>query len=88
MTRPDRLLKANQLAVRLQMSVRTLANWRVIGKGPPYRKIEGGLIRYSETEVDAWELSQRCNNTSEYHVQKKPLVSPSSRNAPPTLSAT
>lgn len=33
------LLTPSELAVMLGMSVRTLANWRSTGKGPPYLKI-------------------------------------------------
>ncbi len=33
------LLTPGELAVMLGMSVRTLANWRSTGKGPPYLKI-------------------------------------------------
>lgn len=33
------LLTPNELAAMLGMSVRTLANWRSTGKGPPYLKI-------------------------------------------------
>ncbi len=35
----DDLLTPSELAVMLGMSVRTLANWRSTGKGPPYVKI-------------------------------------------------
>lgn len=35
----DDLLTPGELAVMLGMSVRTLANWRSTGKGPPYLKI-------------------------------------------------
>ncbi|MBI3439222.1 MAG: helix-turn-helix domain-containing protein [Proteobacteria bacterium] len=66
MTNADRLLTPNQVATRLHVKTRTLANWRVSGKGPPYRKI-GGLVRYSEGEVDAWVLSRRRRSTSEHH---------------------
>jgi predicted DNA-binding transcriptional regulator AlpA len=31
----------------------TLANWRVLGKGPAWFKI-GRLVRYDEAEVDRW----------------------------------
>ncbi|MCH4858786.1 helix-turn-helix transcriptional regulator [Bifidobacterium pseudocatenulatum] len=35
----DDLLTPAELAAMLGMSVRTLANWRSTGKGPPYLKI-------------------------------------------------
>lgn len=35
----DDLLTPSELAVMLGMSVRTLANWRSTGKGPPYLKL-------------------------------------------------
>ena len=32
----------------------TLAQWRYLGKGPRYIKLEGGGIRYRESDVASW----------------------------------
>jgi hypothetical protein len=36
----------------------TLRTWRKKGIGPPWRKINGKLIRYSLAELVAWVKSQ------------------------------
>lgn len=57
------LLTPSELAVMLGMSVRTLANWRSTGKGPPYLKIgveppEGHQdrrkVRYQRAVAERW----------------------------------
>lgn len=51
------LLTIDQVAVQLQLSVRTLRDWRVKGKGPPARTLGEGVqprIRYRQSDVDAW----------------------------------
>ena len=52
-----------QLAVRWQMSPRTLEQWRWLGKGPRFLKI-GSRVLYREEDVAAWETAQLCQNTS------------------------
>ena len=52
-----------QLAVRWQISPRTLEQWRWLGKGPRFLKI-GARVLYREEDVDVWEAAQICQNTS------------------------
>lgn len=66
------LLTPAELAVMLGMSVRTLANWRSTGKGPPYLKIgveppEGHQdrrkVRYQRQVAEKWALAHRYRRT-------------------------
>jgi hypothetical protein len=47
------------------ISVRTLANWRTNGDGPPFVKV-GGRVMYRTTDLDAWEAKRTVQNTSQY----------------------
>ena len=51
-----------QLASRWQISPRTLEQWRWLGKGPKFLKI-GARVLYDETEIEAFEAAQLCQNT-------------------------
>lgn len=71
-TMSDDLLTPAELAVMLGMSVRTLANWRSTGKGPPYLKIgveppEGHQdrrkVRYQRQVAEKWALAHRYRRT-------------------------
>lgn len=37
----------------LDVKVKTLNHWRVIGEGPPYVKL-GRLVRYDPRDLDQW----------------------------------
>ena len=47
-----------QLAERLQISVKTLAQWATKGTGPRYARPGGGNARYRLSDVEAWEEAQ------------------------------
>ncbi|MEU6559432.1 helix-turn-helix transcriptional regulator [Nocardia nova] len=47
-----------QLAQRLQVSPKTLANWASAGKGPMCIRLANGGVRYPVAEVCAWERNQ------------------------------
>jgi excisionase family DNA binding protein len=54
----DQLLRADQVAEYLQISVTTLAVWRSTRRvGLPYCKV-GGRVRYRRSDVDAYLDSQ------------------------------
>lgn len=68
----DDLLTPTELAVMLGMSVRTLANWRSAGKGPPYLKIgveppEGHQdrrkVRYQRAVAERWASAHEYQRT-------------------------
>ncbi|WP_374029804.1 helix-turn-helix transcriptional regulator [Bdellovibrio bacteriovorus] len=48
-----------------KVSVGTLANWRVAGKGPKFTKI-GREILYRRSDVEAYEESQTASSTSHF----------------------
>lgn len=51
-------------AERLNLSPKTLDNWRSRGGGPPYYKL-GGRIVYDDAEVDTWLAKRRRTSTSD-----------------------
>ena len=48
-----RVLSRRQAAELIDHSEKTLANWAVLGDGPPYRKARGRVL-YIEAELLAW----------------------------------
>ncbi len=52
-----------QTAARLGVSIRTLQQWRLLGTGPEYHKINRA-VRYRPETVDSWILSQARAHTS------------------------
>lgn len=59
MTRPDaEHLTTEGLAKRLNLSVRTVEDWRLDRKGPPYLD---DPVRYPLAWVEEWELSHRVD---------------------------
>jgi len=55
---PDTYLLPDEAAAYLRVAVKTLTQWRWRGKGPPYRKVAGNLIRYVQGELDQWMAAQ------------------------------
>lgn len=47
-------LRPKEAAVRIGVSLHTLAHWRVTGEGPRYFKF-GRLVFYNEAEIELWE---------------------------------
>ncbi len=47
------MMTTKEAAERLRVSVRTLMQWRKLGKGPPAHKTERKLL-YDPEEVQAW----------------------------------
>ncbi|MBT9444547.1 MAG: helix-turn-helix domain-containing protein [Hyphomonadaceae bacterium] len=58
------LLTPKELADRLTLSPKTLANWRVRGEGPRFTKI-GGAVRYNAAAVAEWERSREFASTTQ-----------------------
>lgn len=50
----DELMTPEQLADYLQVSTKSLANDRYLGKGPRFVKLGAKLVRYRRTDVIAW----------------------------------
>ena len=57
-------LTGDEVAQRLHMSTKTLANWRVSGEGPRFIKA-GRRILDPMPEIEAWEQSRLVRSTSE-----------------------
>lgn len=50
---PERLWTIQETADHLQVSVKTLYDWRYRGIGPPGIKV-GGLVRYRPENIEQW----------------------------------
>ncbi len=55
-------LSSLETSKKLKISYATLANWRVIGKGPPYIKIGGGVL-YDPQEVEKYKKESKNDRT-------------------------
>jgi hypothetical protein len=53
------------LSRRWKLSVRTLEQWRFLGKGPRYTKI-GNCVRYLIDDIEDYEKNHIFNNTAQY----------------------
>lgn len=58
------LLTPSELASRLSVSTKTLANWRVRGEGPKFKKI-GASVRYDARAVAEWERAREFSSTTQ-----------------------
>jgi predicted DNA-binding transcriptional regulator AlpA len=63
------LLSERQVAERLNVSEVTLQEWRCQHKGPPFLRLSGRMIRYRESDIEAWLVEQE--------VRPSRLVGPS-----------
>ena len=61
--RPIRHLRQKDLAVRWNISHRTLERWRWTGEGPRYIKI-GGRVVYRLEDIEAYEAAQSRSSTA------------------------
>jgi excisionase family DNA binding protein len=55
----EQLLTPQQAAKYLNISVRTLAEWRRRGIGPPSIKLPSGARRYRRADLDRWIETHR-----------------------------
>ena len=58
------LLKEGQVARQLNLSVRTLQNWRLQGRGPAHQKL-GASVRYAPEVIEDWVQAQLRTSTSD-----------------------
>ena len=47
-------LSEREIEEEYNISARTLQGWRTRKKGPPYRKVNGTLVRYDRAEFERW----------------------------------
>jgi hypothetical protein len=50
----DEWLTPGQVAARLGVSIRTLADWRYRKTGPAYLRISRHVVRYAAAHLEAW----------------------------------
>lgn len=67
MTTEKKFLTPQELSERWggRINVRTMANWRSQGCGPPFCKI-GGAVLYDRDKVEQWEMRNTVTSTSQY----------------------
>lgn len=58
------LLTPAQAADLLQVSMNTLAKWRMDGTGPAYSRVGGKVVRYSTDDIDTYLSSTRVTPTT------------------------
>ena len=59
------LLAERDVATILGVSVKTLRNWRISGRGPPFLKLGcNGLVRYDSSVIVEWLSFCACRSTS------------------------
>ena len=58
------LIPSKETAARLCLAEGTLANWRVLGKGPAFVRV-GGKICYRDEDITAFIERGVCRSTSE-----------------------
>lgn len=61
---PPRLLRAQEAARFLGISIRTLEKHRTYGTGPTYRKV-GGRVLYTVRDLEAWTAIGSRKSTSD-----------------------
>lgn len=58
------LLTPEQTAERLGIAPRTMANWRVVGAGPPFVRV-GSRVRYTIADLETWVQTRTVGHTSQ-----------------------
>jgi helix-turn-helix protein len=64
MSHGTRYLTNSEAAAYLNLSPRTLENWRVLGGGPRFRKF-GRRVIYAIDDLELWAVAQACLSTSD-----------------------
>jgi excisionase family DNA binding protein len=60
------LLTESEAASLLTLSVKTLRNWRVSGKGPRFVRLSGRAIRYRRSDLEAFIDAGVRKSTSDH----------------------
>ena len=66
-----RLLSIKETCERLGLTKWTLANYRRDGHGPPYLRLKGNDIRYSEDSLTEWVEQRTVSSLAEERGQGK-----------------
>jgi predicted DNA-binding transcriptional regulator AlpA len=59
-----RLLRCDEVGELLSVSEVTLAEWRRLGKGPKFIRMNGRVARYRWSDVESWLVSQEVRPSS------------------------
>jgi len=63
---PDvKLMRKEEVAARLMVSISTLERWRSKGGGPAYIKMGKRRVAYSEAAIEAWLLANEYTSTKD-----------------------
>ena len=62
---PPSLLRPQQAAALLGLSVQTLAKYRLTGDGPPFVKVGPRVVAYRLDALEAWIVSRTRRSTSD-----------------------
>lgn len=62
-TSEDRALTPQQVCERTGFAIQTLANWRVLDKGPKWFRV-GRSVRYWQSDVDDFMSSQAATTAA------------------------
>jgi hypothetical protein len=69
---PDGRLDTVNAAAYIGLSVKTMAQWRYKGEGPPFLKPSGNKIFYVQSDLDAWiNRFDRAASTSEMRYKQQ-----------------
>jgi excisionase family DNA binding protein len=60
---PEPLVKAEVIATYLDVTIKTLYDWRRARTGPPSYRV-GKELRYKRSEVEAWVKAQQLSGGS------------------------
>lgn len=63
--KPGILIRCEHVAEILGVEIRTLADWRLLGKGPPFVRISNKCVRYRKADLDEWVAARVYNSTTE-----------------------
>ena len=68
-----RRLAASEAAAYIGVSLKTLQNWRFIGGGPPYLKINSRKTVYDTADLDQWLDERRFTSTADEAARESRL---------------
>jgi len=61
------LLTSRETAAKLNISENTLANWRSIGKGPNFVRLDTKNIRYRDEDIEQW-CFEKLNDKGDHAI--------------------
>lgn len=73
-TTPDGRMDVVEAARYIGVAQSTLANWRVLGSGPPYVKM--ARIWYRQADIDAWLARKTATSTAQARLNAVPRLVP------------